>query len=106
MNDDVATSSSVQCMYRSPSISVESTHGRLGSQEVVDACACISCLVLTALLGVCGALIGVYELVVEVCAYSAGGSVEGCLLGGGCSCLLYTSPSPRDGLLSRMPSSA
>ena len=24
----------------------------------------------------------------------------------GCSCLLYTSPSPRDGLLSRMPSSA
>ena len=28
--------------------------------------------------------------------------------GGGmaCACLLYTSPSPRDGLLSRMPSSA
>ena len=26
--------------------------------------------------------------------------------GGVCSCLLYTSPSPRDGLLSRMPSSA
>ena len=26
--------------------------------------------------------------------------------GGGRSCLLYTSPSPRDGLLSRMPSSA
>ena len=26
--------------------------------------------------------------------------------GPGCSCLLYTSPSPRDGLLSRMPSSA
>ena len=25
---------------------------------------------------------------------------------GFCSCLLYTSPSPRDGLLSRMPSSA
>ena len=25
---------------------------------------------------------------------------------GDCSCLLYTSPSPRDGLLSRMPSSA
>ena len=24
----------------------------------------------------------------------------------GCFCLLYTSPSPRDGLLSRMPSSA
>ena len=29
------------------------------------------------------------------------------ITGGGCSgCLLYTSPSPRDGLLSRMPSSA
>ena len=26
--------------------------------------------------------------------------------GAGKSCLLYTSPSPRDGLLSRMPSSA
>ena len=26
--------------------------------------------------------------------------------GGDCYCLLYTSPSPRDGLLSRMPSSA
>ena len=25
---------------------------------------------------------------------------------GVCNCLLYTSPSPRDGLLSRMPSSA
>ena len=25
---------------------------------------------------------------------------------GACVCLLYTSPSPRDGLLSRMPSSA
>ena len=25
---------------------------------------------------------------------------------GFCNCLLYTSPSPRDGLLSRMPSSA
>ena len=28
------------------------------------------------------------------------------ILGSLCSCLLYTSPSPRDGLLSRMPSSA
>ena len=27
-------------------------------------------------------------------------------LSGGYACLLYTSPSPRDGLLSRMPSSA
>ena len=29
-----------------------------------------------------------------------------CLVGKWTSCLLYTSPSPRDGLLSRMPSSA
>ena len=28
------------------------------------------------------------------------------LVAASCSCLLYTSPSPRDGLLSRMPSSA
>ena len=31
-------------------------------------------------------------------AYEVGGDVK--------NCLLYTSPSPRDGLLSRMPSSA
>ena len=30
----------------------------------------------------------------------------GCLFKYGETCLLYTSPSPRDGLLSRMPSSA
>ena len=34
------------------------------------------------------------------------GKVEGKLVGPGRFCLLYTSPSPRDGLLSRMPSSA
>ena len=28
------------------------------------------------------------------------------LVGEGCTCLLYTSPSPRDATLSRMPSSA
>ena len=32
--------------------------------------------------------------------------LEGCLSVPGKTCLLYTSPSPRDGLLSRMPSSA
>ena len=32
-----------------------------------------------------------------------GGRTE---IGDDCNCLLYTSPSPRDGLLSRMPSSA
>ena len=31
---------------------------------------------------------------------------EGVIFGGAYVCLLYTSPSPRDGLLSRMPSSA
>ena len=37
--------------------------------------------------------------------YEEGG--ENCVLNGDkYSCLLYTSPSPRDGLLSRMPSSA
>ena len=31
---------------------------------------------------------------------------NGCIVGVNNACLLYTSPSPRDGLLSRMPSSA
>ena len=34
------------------------------------------------------------------------GRVEHTLLGGLVTCLLYTSPSPRDATLSRMPSSA
>ena len=34
----------------------------------------------------------------------ANGEIE--LVQENCNCLLYTSPSPRDGLLSRMPSSA
>ena len=33
-------------------------------------------------------------------------ATAGAIIGGNSSCLLYTSPSPRDGLLSRMPSSA
>ena len=33
-------------------------------------------------------------------------TVENGVLAGPITCLLYTSPSPRDGLLSRMPSSA
>ena len=44
----------------------------------------------------------------RVLSYTAVGFVLGLvgfLMGGG-TCLLYTSPSPRDGLLSRMPSSA
>ena len=36
-------------------------------------------------------------------ALQAAGSVAGLMI---TTCLLYTSPSPRDGLLSRMPSSA
>ena len=35
-----------------------------------------------------------------------GGSIRGRVLAPSTPCLLYTSPSPRDGLLSRMPSSA
>ena len=34
------------------------------------------------------------------------GKLEACKSGELINCLLYTSPSPRDGLLSRMPSSA
>ena len=34
------------------------------------------------------------------------GSEERLITEENCTCLLYTSPSPRDGLLSRMPSSA
>ena len=34
------------------------------------------------------------------------GPMQGIMGIGGNTCLLYTSPSPRDGLLSRMPSSA
>ena len=33
-------------------------------------------------------------------------SADDLIIGKGSTCLLYTSPSPRDGLLSRMPSSA
>ena len=45
---------------------------------------------------------GVIEL--PMADVAGGGIVTGSALMG--SCLLYTSPSPRDGLLSRMPSSA
>ena len=38
----------------------------------------------------------IFEAAIEVIRFN--GAIE--------SCLLYTSPSPRDGLLSRMPSSA
>ena len=39
----------------------------------------------------------------DLCNYLASGPIVVMILEG---CLLYTSPSPRDGLLSRMPSSA
>ena len=38
--------------------------------------------------------------------YVVGGDAVAAYSGAGWACLLYTSPSPRDGLLSRMPSSA
>ena len=54
-------------------------------------------------------LIGTKELVNEVVLFDvASGIAKGKALdiAQSSSCLLYTSPSPRDGLLSRMPSSA
>ena len=42
----------------------------------------------------------------DIVAVVAGGTIEKMGAVGTNACLLYTSPSPRDGLLSRMPSSA
>ena len=56
------------------------------------------------------ALIGIQACVMDDCLVESGAMVAaGALVTPGKivkSCLLYTSPSPRDGLLSRMPSSA
>ena len=43
---------------------------------------------------------------IAVVASGLFGSISGSAVSNVASCLLYTSPSPRDGLLSRMPSSA
>ena len=51
-----------------------------------------------------GALIGYGSLWLLNCLYRLVKRQDG--IGMGDACLLYTSPSPRDGLLSRMPSSA
>ena len=52
-----------------------------------------------------GALHGVNVVTADACEYSSLSAVD--LRGADVIiCLLYTSPSPRDGLLSRMPSSA
>ena len=48
-------------------------------------------------------------LIAAVCNYFIENGMELSVIGGRMTvrgCLLYTSPSPRDGLLSRMPSSA
>ena len=50
-----------------------------------------------------GATISAWHVLVQRVPSIEGGS---CDLNAPCTCLLYTSPSPRDGLLSRMPSSA
>ena len=48
-----------------------------------------------------------FEEIMSEHEYAQANEMAGYLLHGGLdSCLLYTSPSPRDGLLSRMPSSA
>ena len=41
------------------------------------------------------------EMIIQACEAAKNNGFAGL-----CTCLLYTSPSPRDGLLSRMPSSA
>ena len=46
-------------------------------------------------------IVGWCKIVVTFTSHDKGGVTEQCII-----CLLYTSPSPRDGLLSRMPSSA
>ena len=53
------------------------------------------------------------QLGIKTACIESRGSLGGTCLNVGCipsksllNCLLYTSPSPRDGLLSRMPSSA
>ena len=49
---------------------------------------------------------GFHGRLLSIFAAFLGGRFQRVMLPGGSSCLLYTSPSPRDGLLSRMPSSA
>ena len=46
------------------------------------------------------------DTILSVAALKAEGQVGKILVTGCLTCLLYTSPSPRDGLLARMPSSA
>ena len=54
-----------------------------------------------------GALAQQVKLDPDLAAYKAVSGVSGNISSvGSDTCLLYTSPSPRDGLLSRMPSSA
>jgi hypothetical protein len=46
------------------------------------------------------------RFIADASSTAASRSLSADLLVGASACLLYTSPSPRDGLLSRMPSSA
>ena len=63
----------------------------------------IMCIISTFLLGTFTVQISVLLFVISLIGFNLGSVVYDALL---ISCLLYTSPSPRDATLSRMPSSA
>ena len=64
------------------------------SKEPAKAAAC------EAIAGLAAAAVSIAAVIRQPDAGAALGAIRGS------ACLLYTSPSPRDGLLSRMPSSA
>ena len=51
-------------------------------------------------------VVGPFDFAVTEIVRGPSGKIEGCLASLTVDCLLYTSPSPRDATLSRMPSSA
>ena len=67
-------------------------------ENIKEAITSISSNKMRSLLTMLGIIIGISSVIIIT---TIGGSIQSTL-----TCLLYTSPSPRDGLLSRMPSSA